>query len=914
MGGRGFSVGGRALPGIALAIPLFAMLGSWVVPPQHEARRGLQTTNETVTPPMNETVTPVPTMSPVKVEFLDDEAQLLALIINFGSIAFVMYLLHLLLKMAHIQIEELPEYQLVHEEFQDRDNGQNWNWDFVLVTQVKGEDYGTLTDFQQRYTMRRIVEALHDANLETCQFKSQDWKKIIIKIRASSKRLRDQADVLNMRLRLDEKEVKKRLADGLPDENGDWLVYPRKDGWTYQGQTMYTAIRDTEKQCSFQYYEYMYGEYDAHERFQALYKKYPLTSSIFRSVDRIKLILSILRFPTSERGAGLALEKLIRAKVIDAAFPLHDMSELRAVQRKWLVYWRWPWNQPFNRIKDYFGEKIAMYFLFLGHYTAAVMIAAVVGLVFYLITVVSADPNSPAIPFFCVFMALWATLFVEFWKRKQSTFAMMWGMTDTEKTAEERPEFAENTEVESITSPIDGLPEKYFPPSSKAKRVLFSWVVIATCSLGVLWVVIAIFILKARLTITSNFLGSRKSFRDANLHRNKPVRNWGVLRSWNLVDFSTQVPGIVVSLINALQIFALEPVFSSLARWLTNYECHKTDTQFEDSLTGKVFIFQFINSFTSYLYIAFFKEYQSQQVELQYGKGYYACVNSCMDELRTQLGSIFISKVIIANFKDIFLPYSEWNLKYLAKKEKEQEVEVADEEATSATLRQLSPAEEQLQLEEYDWLLGPFGDYRDLVIIYGYTVLFVAAFPLAPAMALVNSYVQIRSDAYHISVKCRRPWPSNAEDIGTWASIIELTSYFAVIVNSLIIVYTGTFLNDFSLSDRLLVFLGLYHGLFFVKYATALLVDDVPKEVDIQSQRQTFVTNKLLKLQQDDVIQIDDNITQRQSNSIPDVAIHDKDDDVVYLDYPGYHDFHIKQAALEDEYKHQNRQLAKRES
>ena len=126
---------------------------------------------------------------------------------------------------------------------------------------------------------------------------------------------------------------------------------------------------------------------------------------MFRSVDRVKLVLSIIKADPNENGAGLVLQKLLKNGIIVGAYPLHDVNELRAVQDRWLNYWAWPWNQPFGRIKDYFGEKIGLYFLFLGHYTGSVMVAAAVGLVFWVMTVVQ-GPNSPAIPVFCVFMSV----------------------------------------------------------------------------------------------------------------------------------------------------------------------------------------------------------------------------------------------------------------------------------------------------------------------------------------------------------------------------------------------------------------------------------------------------------------------------------------------------------------------------
>ena len=90
------------------------------------------------------------------------------------------------------------------------------------------------------------------------------------------------------------------------------------------------------------------------------------------------------------------------------------------------------------KIKDYFGEKIGRYFVFLGHYTEQAGVAAIIGVIVWLAACLTGGVNSPVIPFFCVVMSVWATVFLETWKRKQSRYAMEWGMVGIEEIEEER--------------------------------------------------------------------------------------------------------------------------------------------------------------------------------------------------------------------------------------------------------------------------------------------------------------------------------------------------------------------------------------------------------------------------------------------------------------------------------------------
>ncbi|RYH14491.1 hypothetical protein EON65_33545, partial [archaeon] len=48
---------------------------------------------------------------------------------------------------------------------------------------------------------------------------------------------------------------------------------------------------------------------------------------------------------------------------------------------------------------------------------------------------------------------------------------------------------------------------------------------------------------------------------------------------------------------------------SIVANALSERENHRTDTQYEDSMIAKIFIFQFVNSYASFFYLAFIAQF-----------------------------------------------------------------------------------------------------------------------------------------------------------------------------------------------------------------------------------------------------------------------------------------------------------------
>jgi anoctamin-10/anoctamin-7 len=214
---------------------------------------------------------------------------------------------------------------------------------------------------------------------------------------------------------------------------------------------------------------------------------------------------------------------------------------------------------------------------------------------------------------------------------------------------------------------------------------------------------------------------------------------------------------MIKSLLIAIQIQICNSIYSDVALKLNNYENHRTDTEYEDALITKTFLFEFVNSFISLFYTAFVKP----QLLLT-----DPCTNGdCLSELQTTLGIIFMTRIFVGNFTEVVVPAAVGLLKV-----REIEGMISKQENITAeeSKKEISEIERTFILPEYDVMLGTFADYSELVIQFGYATMFVAAFPLATVFSFINNYVEIRVDSWKLCQLTRRARPTSAEDIGAW--------------------------------------------------------------------------------------------------------------------------------------------------
>ena len=97
-------------------------------------------------------------------------------------------------------------------------------------------------------------------------------------------------------------------------------------------------------------------------------------------------------------------------------------------------------KQPLDTIRAYFGDEIAMYFAFLGFYAKWLMYPGIIGVFFFLWQRLHGTDNT-LLFLYCFGLSMWSLLFVQFWKRKESSLAFKWGASDIKTDKRDRREY-----------------------------------------------------------------------------------------------------------------------------------------------------------------------------------------------------------------------------------------------------------------------------------------------------------------------------------------------------------------------------------------------------------------------------------------------------------------------------------------
>lgn len=455
---------------------------------------------------------------------------------------------------------------------------------------------------------------------------------------------------------------------------------------------------------------------------------------------------------------------------------LHD----RAFNEHWIHAWT---TSRFvsvkqERLREQFGDSVAMYFSFLHSYTQALVFPAALGVLFFFF-------GAPYSPTYSVLVVLWSVVYVEWWRVRERILSLRFGTRGSFRVEKRRAQY------------IDG-----FPWWKRELRMVASLPVILLFAAVLVSILTGIFVFEA--FVTQLYTG--------------PGHKYIALSP--TVLFVALVPQLLA-------------VYQTIAGRFTTWENHAHQSSHAASLTLKTFALSALVAYmglglSAFVYVPF-GEGIMRMVQVWLFKG-TARVDAAADahnataglnvtaaaaketagmwnvdssaagqklnaaRLKDQMFAYTVTNQAVNTFVEIGLPYvlravgsfrkSSANGNGKGEKGKKRVVFEDEQEKGGAEERAfLEGVRKEVALPAYEL----FGDYSEMVTQFGYVALWSTIWPLAPVMALVNNFFELRSDAFKITVHNRRPIPQRTDTIGPWLDALSFLTWLGALTNAALV-------------------------------------------------------------------------------------------------------------------------------
>ncbi|KAJ4406342.1 hypothetical protein N0V82_010143, partial [Gnomoniopsis sp. IMI 355080] len=491
-------------------------------------------------------------------------------------------------------------------------------------------------------------------------------------------------------------------------------------------------------------------------------------------------------------------------KHVKSIFPIHN----QAANRRLLVHLSKRLllrKDDLDQIRDLFGSKVAFYFAFMQTYFLFLFFPAITGVLAWLCRL------PPFSLVYAIVTLLGCTVFLEYWKIQQADLSMRWHVKGVGSLKVNRPRFRyEKTVVDAA-----GRTQHYYP---KWKSLLRQTVQVPFfgVALVVLGSIIAL-VFTLETLISEAYEGPYKSY---------------------LEYLPTVMLAICLPYINTF----LEDVTESLAE----FENHRTQDNFDISLTQKRFVLAFIANYlpillTAFVYIPLGDTVVPQIRHLLRNTiGHDAHLDDHFspdpDRLRNEVIALTVTGQLSDMFEEMALPLiklklrtwwrtyqSNRRLHHAHQRTKSDNNNNYNTTIAIEDLKQDSkinnsggggPAalvgsvREQATLEVYNVQ----DDISEMVIQFGYLALFSPVWPLVSVGFLINNWVELRSDFLKLCTQHQRPAPVRTEGIGPWVAALDVLTWLGSISTAAIVHLFGSSSRDSDGGGGAMVVIGGYGG------------------------------------------------------------------------------------------------------
>lgn len=496
------------------------------------------------------------------------------------------------------------------------------------------------------------------------------------------------------------------------------------------------------------------------------------------------------------------LRKLESLGIVKEVFPLHDELKRKQLIKRWALNWRDFTYQPIDEIYSYFGMKIATYFAFLGMYTRWMLFPATLGLTLQFVDFGSFQLL--VLPVFFVSIILWAVLFSQFWKRKNSAMLARWQVNYSVRDSRSKFLAMEQSSLQSVEYKNNWTDK----PKEKELFQREEW-------FGRLKR------LRNDAIIITSIICLQLPFELAYAHLYEVIES-----------------DIVKFLLTAAYLFIIQyftKFGGKISVKLIMHEKNENREYRADSLVYKVFGLYFMQS-----YIGIF---------------YHALLHRNFVTLRQVLIQRLIVSEVLENLMENSVPY----LKYRYRKHRAIRNRRKREKGSSTEKTQfISRVEKEYLKPAYSASVGEeledgvFDDLLEVALQFGMIMMFACAFPPAFAFAALNNITEIRADALKLLVMLRRPIPHAAATIGAWLNIFQFLIVMSICTNCVLLVCLYDREGEWHISPGLAAILIMEHVLLIIKFGFSRIVPEEPDWVKARrmsdaTQVQHICSKQLLK-------------------------------------------------------------------
>ncbi|CAD8077580.1 unnamed protein product [Paramecium primaurelia] len=521
------------------------------------------------------------------------------------------------------------------------------------------------------------------------------------------------------------------------------------------------------------------------------------------------------------------IDQFINDGLLIEQYPIHDEEEKELILKFWRnerfqilfepFQLRKSQNRTFSALSSYFGAEVGMFFVFLCFFTTWLFLPAIPGLLIGILHLVGEESINAITPIYTLCMAVWATIFFEFWKRKQSETMYNFDMHVAKEQRRRIPQYKGAFIIEDVTHTIE---------IKDTRNVQWKYIKSNT-----------------PLVILTIFIIGGEQF------------GYYYLKQINEGD---QIYDVLWACLLAFSILITNEIFNIFAKHTLIYENHQYQDERENVYILKVFAFTFLNSFGRLFYRSIIKP-DSEELDLLSIS--FTITWSVVHLIRYTLYPLISFSFIRIKFKWDFKKYKQNNQKQIAAV---QRVSIYDTETSAinkSSDKGLSSIYFLSQIELNRRMIDPpnhVEQFTYFIIQFCMATMFSAGSQIIPIAILFFNILNIEGLLYGYRKFVKRPLAAPKKSIGVWNDILQLVGYIGIVSNCLSIYQANqtqlnTLIGQDSDTSNDQINLGLRNFLFLIvaehivigiKFVIEGVIPDEPEWVEVVLKREEFESEK----------------------------------------------------------------------